>query len=153
MANLIIEKLFGVANLSLEVGSATCQIKDNILMVEVIFPKAYASDGGEKPADFWFKESEARLELELPIPKSVKNVMDHTFFIDSEDEDNEDLTSFFIANTHYPTFDDTILIRQTEDSHVLQWSGLVPDIKTDRYEMYMQIRYKFALETPILFQK
>ena len=144
MSRLIIEKLFGTQNLELEVAKATFEIKDKTLFVKVDFAET-------TPAEGWFDSSDAKLELELPIPKLVKNVIGNEFFIDSADEDNEELTNLYLAQTHYPTFDDTILVHQKEDgSYWLKWTGKVPDVKTICYEMYMQMRFNFTLETPVV---
>ncbi len=154
MSHLIIEKLFGAQNLELEVATATFEIKNKTLFVKVDFAKT--GPATEKQTDTeqanGFDASDAKLELELPVPKLVENIIGNEFFIDSADEDNEELTNFYLAQTHYPTFDDTILIRQKEDgTYWLKWNGKIPDVKTSRYEMYMQMRFVFTLETPVTF--
>ncbi len=157
MGQLTVENLFDDTSLTLEVGKATFGIDDDTLTIEVIFPKYYKSDDFEEdeetgelinlPKDYWFKDSKSKLELELPISDFGNEIIGKEIFIDSENEDNEDLTNFLIANTHYPTFDDKILITKTNDKYLLKWSGLLPDIKNSRYEIYMKTMFKFSLET------
>lgn len=149
MVQLAVEKLLAGKDLLLENGNAVFSMENNTLKIEVQFPQTYQSDAssGEEsdlPKDYYFKSSASTLELELPVED--ENVLRKEIFIDSEDEDNEDLTNFNIANTHYSTFDDRITIKKEKDKYIINWTGLLPDIKNSRYEVYMKNMFVFRLQ-------
>ncbi len=157
MGQLVIEKLFDDTNLTLEVGKAIFGIKEDTLTIEIFFPEYYKSDEFEEdeetgklnnlPKDYWFKDSKSKLELEISLSDFGSEVIGKEIFISSEDALNEDLTNFLIANTDYPTFDDKILITETNNKYSIRWSGLLPDIKNSRHEIYMETKFKIILET------
>lgn len=153
---LIVENLLGDTSLVLAVGAATFSISDNMLCIQVDFPAFYEEDTLEEdesgelidpPEDYWFRESDALLEIEYPFSGVLQELLGQEIYLDSTDENNDDLTNFFIANTHYPTFDDKLLIKQTADSFVLIWSGVLPDINNSQYEIFMKNKFRFTLET------
>ena len=157
MAQLIVEKLFGEAPLTLEVGTATFNIADDMLTIRITFPQQYrdgdiatdekTGDLINPPRDYWFKAGNATLEVECPVPEGIAdNLFSTEIFLDSEDEDNEDLTNFYIANTHYPTFDDRIKITRSGGAYTVSWQGLMPDLKNSRHEVYMKTLFPFSLE-------
>lgn len=149
MIQLIVENLLEGKDLLLEKGEAVFGIEDNMLKIEVTFPtiyeqEDYPEDSRDTPKDYWFKNKISKLELELPIEN--KETFDKEIFIDSEDENNEDLTNFFIAGTHYPTFDDRITIKKENDKYRINWTGQLPDIKNSRYAVYMKNMFSFRLQ-------
>ncbi len=149
MIQLTVDKLLPGEDLLLENGSAVFNIENNTLKIEVQFPAAYppGSYSGEEskvPKDYYFKSSISTLELELPVEDEA--IFGREIFIDSEGEDNEELTNFHIAHTHYPTFDDRITLRKEKDKYILNWTGLLPDIKNSRYEIYMKNMFPFRLQ-------
>lgn len=99
------------------------------------------------PKDYWFKESDALLEIEYPFSDTLQELAGHEAYLDSTNENNDDLTSCFTANTHYSTFDDKLLIRKTGNSFILTWSGVLPDINNSQHEIFMKNKFCFTLET------
>lgn len=149
MIQLKVENVLEGKNLLLKKGEAVFGIENNILKIEVDFPSVYPQedypeDGSDTPKDYWFKDKASKLELEFPIDD--EEIFDKEIFIDSEDEDNEDLTNFFIAGTHYPTFDDRIIIKKENNKYRINWTGQLPDIKNSRYAVYMKNMFSFRLQ-------
>ena len=156
MIQLKVENVLEGKNLLLENGDAVFCIENNMLKVEVTFPASYqleeySEEDIGKPKDYWFKSSASKLELELPLED--ENIFGKEFFVDSEDEDNEDLTNFLIAGTHYPTFDDRMIIKEENKKYLLNWTGQLPDIKNSRYEVYMKNMFSFHLQGEIEKEK
>jgi hypothetical protein len=144
MSELVVENILAGGALRLAVGSAKFSAAAGLLTIRVDFPAADAAGApaGQLP-DPW-RATDAFLEVEIPLPNESTTYLGNTFALGPAEED---WTNFYVADTHYPTFDDKICISLTAGAYLLRWSGFVPDINHAEYADYMQRQFPFALET------
>ena len=149
---LVVKNLLEGSDLVLEVGESVIELT-GILSIRVDFPEVYTTkdltwdETGNhiisEPVDYIFKETSAFLELEMPVERDLFVLLDQTIRLDSDEE----LTNFYVAGNHYPTFDDEILITCDDSEYILIWKGTVPDIRFADFEQSMLNGYQFILTT------
>lgn len=151
MNQLIVEKLFDENSLILEVKEAKFKILPDSLLIKVIFVEDNEFIENENidfdnlPIDYWFKNITSFLELEIPIDNV--DILEKEISINSLMQENDNFTNFYVVETHYPTFNDKIILSKKEEHYYLKWSGFVPDIKNSWVENYMKQFFPFLLQT------
>ncbi|MDR2920350.1 MAG: hypothetical protein LBV72_13430 [Tannerella sp.] len=150
---IVVKNLLVNEDLILEVGKSVVEITMDTLSIRVDFPEVYTTkditwdETGNhmisEPADYIFKETPAFLELEMPIKKDVFTILNQLIKLDPDEE----LTNFYIAENHHPTFDDEILITCQNLKYLLTWMGSVPDIHFGDFEQSMLKEFEFTLIT------
>lgn len=159
---LTVNKILNGENLTLDVGQAIVRIDNNILEILVNFPEKYGIEDRvwdetgnhiiSEPIDYFFKETEAFLELEIPMNNvlDLDSLLDKSIIIHSDKEDG--WTNFLINENHFPTFNDEIVFRKKEGNYYLNWIGYLPNINYWDFEKAMKQKFKFELRTIIVIE-